>query len=87
MKIAVWDTYVKREDGKVMHFDILVPKNITDETTIIAHGKSYLETKAFATNQLTANECRLCHFEQATQDIILSIQQKGYAIIEMENCN
>ncbi|HCM77184.1 MAG TPA: DUF2024 domain-containing protein, partial [Cytophagales bacterium] len=25
MKVAVWDTYVMREDGHPMHFDILVP--------------------------------------------------------------
>ena len=25
MKIAVWDTYVKKQDGSVLHFDIIVP--------------------------------------------------------------
>ncbi len=25
MEVSVWDTYVPRGDGKVMHFDILVP--------------------------------------------------------------
>ncbi|KYG83491.1 DUF2024 family protein [Roseivirga echinicomitans] len=87
MKIAIWDTYVKREDGKVMHFDILVPKSVTDEKTIFAYGKAYLKTKPFPTNQLSADECRLCHMEQATKDTILSIEQKGYSIIEMENCS
>ena len=28
MKISVWDTYVAREDGKTMHFDILVSHNL-----------------------------------------------------------
>ncbi len=87
MKIAVWDTYVDREDGKVMHFDILVPKSVTDEKTVFNYGKAYLKTKPFLTNQVSANECRLCHLEQATEDIISSIEQKGYYIIEMENCN
>ena len=87
MKIAVWDTYVEREDGKVMHFDILVPKSVTDEKTIFDYGKNYLKTKPFLTNQLSANECRLCHIEQATDEIISSIEGKGYSIIEMENCN
>ena len=87
MKISVWDTYVKREDGSTMHFDILVPSDITDEQTIFSFGLHYLKTKPFQTNQLTAKECRLCHIEQATEEIITTIEKKGYSIIEMENCN
>ncbi|MFI0430863.1 DUF2024 family protein [Mariniflexile sp. HMF6888] len=87
MKVAVWDTYVKREDGNIMHFDILVPDNVTNEQTIFNFGKDYLKTKIFKTNQLSTNECRLCHIEQATKEIVLSIEKKGYYIIEMENCN
>ncbi|APQ16917.1 DUF2024 family protein [Maribacter hydrothermalis] len=87
MKVAVWDTYVKREDGNIMHFDILVPDNVTNEQTIFNFGRDYLNTKTFKTNQLSANECRLCHIEQATEEIVLSIENKGYYIIEMENCN
>lgn len=87
MKVAVWDTYVKREDGNIMHFDILVPDNITNEQTIFNFGKNYLKTKSFKTGKLTSNECRLCHIEQATEEIVSSIENKGYFIIEMENCN
>jgi len=28
MKVAVWDTYVTKKDGSVMHFDIIVPEEI-----------------------------------------------------------
>jgi len=87
MKVAVWDTYVKREDGYIMHFDILVPDNITDEETIFNFGNEYLKTKSFKTGELSANECRMCHIEHATKEIILSIEEKGYFIIEMEFCN
>lgn len=87
MKVAVWDTYVNREDGNIMHFDILVPDNITNEQTIFNFGKNYLKTKSFKTGKLTSNECRLCHIEQATEEIVSSIENKGYFIIEMENCN
>ena len=34
MKVSVWDTYVKREDGKLMHFDILVSDTLNDEKAI-----------------------------------------------------
>jgi len=87
MKVAVWDTYVKKEDGNTMHFDILVPDTITNEQIIYNFGKDYLNNKSFKTGQLSSNECRLCHIETATQEMITSIMEKGYFIIEMENCN
>lgn len=87
MKVSVWDTYVQREDGKVMHFDILVPNEVTNEETIFKFGKQYLKTKPFTTKHLTAKECRFCHIEQATKQIISSIKNIGFHIIEMENCD
>lgn len=87
MKISVWDTYVKKEDGSTMHFDILVPSELQDQQTIFAFGADYLNTKSFKTKDVSANECRFCHMEQATPEILESINNKGYAIIEMENCN
>mgnify|MGYP000669283700 CR=1 FL=1 len=87
MKVAVWDTYVEREDGHTMHFDILVPSHITNEQTIFKYGMDYLKTKPFKTNQLTTNECRLCHIEQASEAMITAIEKDKYTIIEMENCN
>lgn len=87
MKIAVWDTYVEKEDGGIMHFDILVPDNVTNEQTIFNFGKNYLKTKSFKIIQLTSGECSLCHVEQATEEMISSIEKNGYFIIEMENCN
>lgn len=86
MKVSVWDTYVKRKDGRVMHFDILVPADERNEETIFAFGKDYLQSKNEAGQVLSANECQFCHVEQATDEMIASIQQKGYYIAEMQNC-
>ncbi|EKF55572.1 hypothetical protein I215_06417 [Galbibacter marinus] len=87
MEIAVWDTYVKRKDNQIMHFDILVPSALKNENTIIDFGKHYLKSKAFQTGQITSKECRFCHIEQATKEMEASIKGNGYAIIEMENCD
>jgi len=87
MKVSVWDTYVKRQDGLTMHFDILVPDKLTDEAKIFSFGKEYLKSKSFTTEVLSAKECRLCHIEEATQPMIDEIQDKGFYIIEMENCS
>jgi len=87
MEIAVWDTYVKRKDDQIMHFDILVPSELEDESIILNFGKLYLKSKSFQTGQITSKECQFCHLEQATKEMIASIKENGYTIIEMENCD
>jgi hypothetical protein len=87
MKVSVWDTYVKRDDGNIMHFDILVPSDNTNEAEIFAYGNLYLKTKPFKTKELSTKECTFCHIEQATQQIIDDIDKNGFSIIEMEHCN
>lgn len=87
MKVSVWDTYVTRNDGALMHFDILVPIDVNDENIVYSYGKAYLEDKAFKTGELTSKECRFCHIEEASDAIKHQIGEKGFYIIEMENCN
>lgn len=87
MKVSVWDTYVSRLDGKTMHFDILVPTELTDEVTIFNFGKEYLQSKTFETGELSARECKFCHIEKECEEIENTISKNGFYIIEMENCN
>jgi len=87
MKVSVWDTYVERQDGLTMHFDILVPSELTEEEKVFSFGKEYLKGKSSERGTLSAKECQLCHIEESTQEMIDEIQHKGYYIIEMENCN
>jgi hypothetical protein len=87
MKVAVWDTYVKRSNGSIMHFDILVPSNLTSESKILNFGNDYLKSKSFKTGKLSAKECTFCHIENVVHSIVEEIQNKGFYIIEMENCN
>ncbi|TYA69996.1 DUF2024 family protein [Seonamhaeicola marinus] len=87
MKISVWDTYVKRHDNTIMHFDILVETTINQPEVVLKYGKAYLSTKSFKTLELSTNKCKFCHIEEATKSVIKDINQKGYSIIEIENCN
>ena len=87
MNVSVWDTYVKRESGKIMHFDILVPDELKDEKIIFSYGKAFLKSKSFRTGELSSKECRFCHIEKATEDRIKQIKKNGFFIIEMENCH
>ena len=87
MKVAVWDTYVAKSDGAIMHFDILAPESIKEQDIIFNFGKQYLEQKGETGSILTADECRLCHIETAPPQVVDDITANGFSIIEMENCN
>ena len=86
MKVAVWDTYVTKKDGSIMHFDIIAPEEIKDTTVIYGYGREYLKTKGQEGQPLTSKECRFCHIETVRPLWEVEIKQKGYFIIEMENC-
>lgn len=87
MEVSVWDTYVNREDGKRMHFDILVPSSLNDKDVIFGFGKKYLKTKPYKTGELTTKECRFCHVEEAPKNVADAIAKHGFYILEMQNCD
>jgi len=86
MKVAVWDTYVTRKDGRIMHFDIIVEDG-TSQKKVFEYGREYLKTKKEKGQKLTSKECNFCHTEEAKQEVESSIKEKGYYIYEMENCD
>jgi hypothetical protein len=87
MTVAIWDTYVQKKDGSTMHFDIIVPINITNKDEIYEMGKKYLESKGQGGQPLTSKECNYCHQEIAPGYIVKSIEEKGYCILEMKGCD
>lgn len=87
MKVAVWDTYVTKKDGSVMHFDIIAPSSVKDTTVIYEYGRAYLKTKEQEVQSLTSKECKFCHVETVRPQWEMEIKKKGYFILEMENCN
>ena len=86
MQVAVWDTYVTKKDGSIMHFDIIAPAEIKDETIIHNFGKAYIVSKNQCGQPLTARECVFCHIEMINPGWEEAIKQKGHYIYEMENC-
>lgn len=83
-KVAVWDTYVKRANGAVMHFDIIVPDYIKDAAQIHAFGQEYLKQSGEVNRAITSRECQFCHIEEPGAEILNAIAEKGYYILEME---
>lgn len=86
MEVAVWDTYVKKKDGTVMHFDIIAPSSQRDTAVIHGYGRNYLRTKGQDGQPLTAKECRFCHVRSVWPQWQKDISEKGYFILEMEGC-
>ncbi len=77
MKVAVYDTYVTRKDGAAMHFDILVSDDLKDKNRIHRFGKAYLNEKGQEGQQLSSRECKFCHVEQATDQMLPQSILKG----------
>ncbi|MFK6999763.1 DUF2024 family protein [Flavobacterium oreochromis] len=86
MKVAVWDTYVTKKNGDIMHFDIIAPIEMIDKENIYDYGKEYLKTKGQEGQNLTSEECKFCHVESLQPKWEEEINKKGYFIIEIENC-
>ena len=85
MKIAVYDTYVRKKDGQMMHFDVLVP-DCTPHEKALEFANRYLVSVGQAGQPCSAQECQFCHTEQASPEVQNSIRSNGYSIIEMEGC-
>lgn len=84
MSIAVWDTYVKSKSGAVLHFDIVVPDTVRDEKKIFEYGKMYLASMNEHEAELNTAHCQFCHIEEPSAEILQTIGQQGFYIIEME---
>lgn len=87
MKIAVFDTYVVRPDGRRMHFDILVSDESKGMDLVLSYGQCYLDAKGVKVENFSSRECRFCHTESASAPVENEIKRSGFAIIELENCD
>lgn len=89
MKVAVFDTFARRPDGRRMRFDILVPDTEADrrEQVVLAHGRRYLAARGVPAASLSTRECRFCHVGIASPEVEAEIDRIGFAIIELEHCD
>lgn len=84
MAVAVWDTYVAKKDGNVLHFDIITDAALKDPHRIYEFGKEYLAQRNEADAQLSSEQCQFCHIEEPGIEMKEAIAAKGYYILEME---
>ncbi len=85
MECAVYDTYVTKKDGKIMHFDVIVEASVPHEKAI-EYGTQYLETAGQQGQKMTQEECQFCHIQEAPGFVEKAIEEKGYYIQKMEGC-
>jgi hypothetical protein len=85
MECAVYDTYVTKNDGKTMHFDVVVEAS-TPHDRAIEYGKEFLASIGQSDQKMTSEECQFCHVQEAPSFVEKSIKQNGYWIQKMEGC-
>lgn len=86
MKVAVYDTFVTKNNEGIMHFDIVVPDGLPYEK-VLEFGRAHLKGVGQEGQPLSAKECEFCHAEQANSAVEESIRTQGFYIIEMEGCH
>lgn len=85
MKIDIFDTYVTHQDGKTMHFDVLLPQSSTSEIAV-KYAMQWLKEIGIQSEDIKLNKCSYCHSESSTPEIDASLTTQGYAIFQMEGC-
>ena len=85
MECAVYDTYITKKDGRIMHFDVIVEANTSHEKAI-DYGKEFLEQVGQDGQKMTQEECQFCHIQEAPPVVAKEIENRGYFIQKMEGC-
>jgi Domain of unknown function (DUF2024) len=85
MECAVYDTYVTKKDGRIMHFDVIVEAN-TPHDKAVDYGKEFLEQVGQGGQTMTQEECQFCHVQEAPPVVAKEIENRGYFIQKMEGC-
>jgi Domain of unknown function (DUF2024) len=86
MECAVYDTYVTKKDGRIMHFDVVVDATSTPYEKTIEYGKEYLAAVGHDGQKMTHEECQFCHIQAAPTFVEENIEQRDYWIQKVEGC-
>lgn len=85
-EIAVYDTYVKKEDNSgVYHFDILIKKNSFSIDEVISFGKTYLNNIGAKFQDFSVDECQFCYVAIPTKKILRTIDMQGHYILPLDD--
>jgi hypothetical protein len=85
MRINVYDTYSKSRNGRIIHFDVLLPEGGTKEIAL-KFAREFLKEIGEPEEMLKQERCNFCHSQEAPADIKDFIEQSGHFILQMEGC-
>lgn len=84
-QIHVFDTYATCSDGRIMHFDVILPEK--DAGKALSYAREWLTEIGEADAALGQERCCYCHSEaQAPAEMENEFAKRGYAIYRMEGC-
>lgn len=83
MKVQIWDSYALSNDGRVLHFDIVVPESTTSAENVLQFGRDYLKHIGFSGSDFNTSRCQFCHVEEPSEEMIINIKNKSYDIIDL----
>lgn len=83
--IHVFDVYAKTTQGRILHFDVVLPVN--DPERALASAREWLVSIGHEQAIVNAENCCFCHSEAtAPATMRADIEKRGYAIYKMEGC-
>lgn len=83
--IHVFDVYAKTAQGRILHFDVILPVN--DPERALAAAREWLVSIGHEQASVNAENCCFCHSEAtAPTTMRADIEKQGYAIYKLEGC-
>ncbi|ROM76169.1 hypothetical protein BK654_16115 [Pseudomonas brassicacearum] len=84
MTIKVYDTHVHTQDGRYLHFDVLIDR--IDQEFAQACAQRFLAEQGIEDQDITLSECRFCHVEPGNPEIGEAIARQGFFILKLQGC-
>ncbi|MDD5461353.1 MAG: DUF2024 family protein [Methylococcales bacterium] len=80
----VFDTYAKTEQGKIIHFDVVL--NEQDQQKALNYAKQWLNSIGEKNATVTSENCYFCHSLETPAELSQQIEAQGFAIYKLEGC-
>ncbi|RXJ71742.1 hypothetical protein CS022_20060 [Veronia nyctiphanis] len=84
MAVHVYDTYATSKEGKILHFDVLMP--VKDDDLAVKYAKNWLSEIGLEGATVKSGNCAFCHTRNSVPQYDEEISSKGYAIYKLEGC-
>lgn len=85
MSSHVFDTYAKKANGGIMHFDVIIDEQ--DPQKALDCARHWLESTGHGDATVTQETCYFCHsVDDTPAEMRRQIDAVGYAVYKLEGC-